>query len=239
MRIVVHGQQAFGKAVLEALLKRGEDVVAVYAAPQKPGQKPDPLMEAALAAGLPVHQPRATRNPRCGSNSPLKPDLQVMAFVTLFVPEDFLISRPTARSSITPRCCPPIAARSAINWPIIKGESETGCRSSGPTTGSIPANVLMQKKTADLRALRSDRCFVASSDADIVRSGEAGRRRASSRMSRKHLMRALRAGNAGISKFSSASARRRYRARCRARKIDSPVSLSPLHDRPIDRARAR
>jgi methionyl-tRNA formyltransferase len=24
MRIVVHGQQAFGKAVLEALLKRGE-----------------------------------------------------------------------------------------------------------------------------------------------------------------------------------------------------------------------
>ena len=27
MRIVVHGQQAFGKAVLEALLKRGENVV--------------------------------------------------------------------------------------------------------------------------------------------------------------------------------------------------------------------
>jgi hypothetical protein len=26
MRIVVHGQQAFGKAVLEALLKRGENV---------------------------------------------------------------------------------------------------------------------------------------------------------------------------------------------------------------------
>ena len=28
MRIVVHGQQAFGKAVLEALLKRGDNVVA-------------------------------------------------------------------------------------------------------------------------------------------------------------------------------------------------------------------
>jgi methionyl-tRNA formyltransferase len=34
MRIVVHGQQAFGKAVLEALIKRGEVVVAVYAAPE-------------------------------------------------------------------------------------------------------------------------------------------------------------------------------------------------------------
>ena len=29
MRIVVHGQQAFGKAVLEALRKRGDDVIAV------------------------------------------------------------------------------------------------------------------------------------------------------------------------------------------------------------------
>ncbi len=43
MRIVVHGQQAFGKAVLEALLGRGEDVIAVYAAPDQPGGKPDPL----------------------------------------------------------------------------------------------------------------------------------------------------------------------------------------------------
>ena len=32
MRIVVNGQQAFGKAVLEALLDRGENVVAVYCA---------------------------------------------------------------------------------------------------------------------------------------------------------------------------------------------------------------
>ena len=41
MRIVVHGQQAFGKAVLEALIKRGENVVAVYVAPEKEGAKAD------------------------------------------------------------------------------------------------------------------------------------------------------------------------------------------------------
>ena len=45
MRIVVHGQQAFGKAVLEALLKRGENVVAAYVAPEKEGAKADPLKE--------------------------------------------------------------------------------------------------------------------------------------------------------------------------------------------------
>ncbi|MCL2430510.1 MAG: methionyl-tRNA formyltransferase, partial [Alphaproteobacteria bacterium] len=91
MRIVVHGQQAFGKAVLEALLKRGEDVVAVYVAPEKAGQKADPLKEAAVAAGLPVYQPASYRKPEVWQEfGALKPDLQVMAFVTLFVPEEFL-----------------------------------------------------------------------------------------------------------------------------------------------------
>ena len=60
MRIVVHGQQAFGKAVLEALIKRGENVVGVYVAPEKEGAKADPLKEAAIAAKLPV--PPTTAN---------------------------------------------------------------------------------------------------------------------------------------------------------------------------------
>ena len=63
MRIVVHGQQAFGKAVLEALTARGETIVGVYVAPEKPGAKPDPLKEAALALSLPVFQPASYRKP--------------------------------------------------------------------------------------------------------------------------------------------------------------------------------
>ncbi|GIR68268.1 MAG: hypothetical protein CM15mP73_0890 [Hyphomicrobiales bacterium] len=35
MRIVVHGQQAFGSAVLERLLSNNEDIVSVCAAPNK------------------------------------------------------------------------------------------------------------------------------------------------------------------------------------------------------------
>ena len=37
MRIVVHGQQAFGKAVLEALIKRGEDVRSPFTSRRKAG----------------------------------------------------------------------------------------------------------------------------------------------------------------------------------------------------------
>src|SRR6202007_1332489 len=148
MRIVVHGQQAFGKAVLEALLKRGENVVAVYVAPEKPGQKADPLKEAALAAKLPVYQPASYRKPEVWEEfRALKPDLQVMAFVTLFVPEDFLNIPTHGSIQYHPSFLRPGRGPSAINWPIIKGETETGLSIFWPDNGLDTGDVLLQKKT--------------------------------------------------------------------------------------------
>ena len=44
MRIIVNGQQAFGKSCLEAILEKGEDeVVSVYCAPDKEGRPADPI----------------------------------------------------------------------------------------------------------------------------------------------------------------------------------------------------
>src|SRR6201984_1359044 len=127
MRIVVHGQQAFGKAVLQALINRGEDVVAVYVAPEKPGAKADPLKEAALAAKLPVYQPESYRKPEVWEAfRALTPDLQVMAFVTLFVPEDILNIPTHGSIQYHPSLLPAYRGPSAINWPILKGEKETG-----------------------------------------------------------------------------------------------------------------
>jgi len=57
MRLVIHGQQAFGKAVLERLIERGDNVVGVFCAPDKEGRPLDPLKECALENGLTVHQP--------------------------------------------------------------------------------------------------------------------------------------------------------------------------------------
>ena len=57
MRIVVHGQQAFGRAVLARLLERGEQVAGVFCAPDRDGRPPDPLKELAAESGLPLHQP--------------------------------------------------------------------------------------------------------------------------------------------------------------------------------------
>ena len=186
MRIVVHGQQAFGKAVLDALIKRGEDVVAVYVAPEKPGAKADPLKEAALAAKLPVHQPASYRKPEVWDEfRALKPDLQVMAFVTLFVPEEFLNIPTKGTIQYHPSLLPAYRGPSAINWPIIKGETETGLSIFWPDNGLDTGDVLLQKKTPigpddSLGSVYFDRLFPMGVEAmleavDLVKAGKAPR----------------------------------------------------------------
>ncbi len=184
MRIVVHGQQAFGKAVLEALLKRGENVVGVYVAPEKEGQKTDPLKEAALAAKLPVFQPASYRKPEVWEQfKSLKPDLQVMAFVTLFVPEEFLNIPTHGSIQYHPSLLPLYRGASAINWPIIKGEKETGLSIFWPDNGLDTGDVLIQKKTPisgtdTLGTVYFDRLFPMGVEAmmeavDLVKAGKA------------------------------------------------------------------
>ena len=186
MRIVVHGQQAFGKAVLEALLKRGENVVGVYVAPEKEGAKADPLKEAAQAAKLPVYQPASYRKPEVWDEfRAIKPDLQVMAFVTLFVPEDFLKIPTKGSIQYHPSLLPKYRGPSAINWPIIQGDTETGLSIFWPDNGLDTGEVLLQKKTQiaptdTLGSVYFDRLFPMGVDAmleavDLVKARKAPR----------------------------------------------------------------
>jgi methionyl-tRNA formyltransferase len=186
MRIVVHGQQAFGKAVLEALLKRGENVIAVYVAPEKEGAKADPLKEAAIAAGLKVLQPDSYKKQEVLAEfKAMKPDLQVMAFVTLFVPEEFLNAPTHGSIQYHPSLLPAYRGASAINWPIIKGEKETGLSIFWPDNGLDTGDVLMQKKTPigpndTLGTIYFDRLFPLGVEAmmesvDLVKAGKAPR----------------------------------------------------------------
>jgi methionyl-tRNA formyltransferase len=146
MRIVVHGQQAFGKAVLEALLERGEDVVAVYAPPE--GGRPDPLAEAAEAAGLPLVRPASFKDPAVLEEfRAFAPDLQVMAFVTLIVPAEVLAAPTRGTIQYHPSLLPVHRGRSAINWPVIKGETETGLTVFWPDGGIDTGDVLLQRRT--------------------------------------------------------------------------------------------
>ena len=143
MRIIVNGQQAFGKSVLEALVDRGEDVVGVFCEPDKEGRPDDPIKAYAVEKGdLPVFQPRSFRKPETHEQiaSLEARSLCVMAFVTMFVPEEALyIPTHGSRSSTTLPCYPGTGAGARSTGPSSGARSAPGSPSSGLTTASTKA----------------------------------------------------------------------------------------------------
>jgi methionyl-tRNA formyltransferase len=184
MRIVVNGQQAFGAAVLEALLDRRHEVVAVYCAPDKEGRPPDPLAEAAREKGIEVRQPDSFATDSAAADlAELAPDLMVMAFVTLFVPEPVLNTPTHGSIQYHPSLLPLHRGPSAINWAIIHGETKTGVAIFWPDEGLDTGPVLLLKEveiTAEdtLGSLYFDKLFPLGVEAmmesvDLVRDGKA------------------------------------------------------------------
>ena len=147
MRIVVHGQQAFGKAVLEKLLERGENVVAVFCAPDKEGKPRDPLAAFAEEKGLPVHQPKSWKTPEALElMRSYEPDLCVMAYVTLFVPQAVLDVPKLGTIQYHPSLLPLHRGPSSINWPIAMGKTRTGLTIFWPDEGLDEGPILLQKE---------------------------------------------------------------------------------------------
>jgi methionyl-tRNA formyltransferase len=146
MRIVVHGQQAFGKAVLERLLEHGEDVVAVCCAPTKEGRPEDPLAELARVNGLPVHQPASWKTPEALQlMQSFEADVCMMAYVLLFVPEAVLNAPKFGTFQFHPSLCPWHRGPSSINWPIAMGKTRTGLTIFWPDDGLDEGPVMLQK----------------------------------------------------------------------------------------------
>jgi methionyl-tRNA formyltransferase len=167
-------------------LERGENVIAVYCAPDpKQGGRLDPLKEAALARHLPVYQPRSFRNkPEVWEEfAQLKADLCVMAYVTLFVPEEMLNLPTHGTIQYHPSLLPRHRGPSSINWPIIWGETKTGLTIFWPDNGLDTGPILLQKEVEildkdTLGSLYFDRLYPLGVTAllesvDLVRAGKA------------------------------------------------------------------
>ncbi len=147
MRIVVHGQQAFGKAVLERLLERQENIVAVCTAPDKEGKPLDPVKELALEKGIPVHQPASWKTPESLElMQSFEADVCIMAYVLLFIPQPVLDAPRLGSFQYHPSLLPMHRGPSSINWPIAMGSTRTGLTIFWPDEGLDEGPVLMQKE---------------------------------------------------------------------------------------------
>ena len=185
MRLIVHGQQAFGQAVLERLLSQNENVVAVYCAPDK-GARPDPLKQAAEQAGITVLQPTTYKTHEVAEQMrALEADLCLMAYVTLIVPSEVLNVPRLGSIQFHPSLLPDHKGPSSINWPIIRGKTKTGLSIFWPDDGLDTGPILLQESVEidpddTLGSLYFNQLFPLGVDAmlkalEMVKSGNAPR----------------------------------------------------------------
>ena len=185
MRIVINGQQAFGKACLESILNEGKDeVVAVYTAPDVDGKPIDPIKKSALDAGLEVRQPSNFESPEILQElRSWNADLMLLAYVTIFVPEQARNIPKNGTICFHPSLLPLHRGPSSINWPIIWGANKTGLTIFWPDDGLDEGEVLLQKEVDilpddTLGTVYFDKIFPLGVSAtleaiDLIRSGKA------------------------------------------------------------------
>ena len=146
MRVIVMGQQAFGKDALAKILDAGTDeVAAVYCEPDREGKPVDPIKEFAAEKGLPVFQPANFDDAEAlATLASHEADLMVMAFVNVFVPEAARDTPKLGSICFHPSLLPLYRGPSAVNWPIIMGETKSGFSWFYPTDGLDEGDSLLQ-----------------------------------------------------------------------------------------------
>jgi methionyl-tRNA formyltransferase len=147
LRIMLMGQAAFGEKALEVLQARGDEIVHVFAPPDTPGGRQDPLKAKALAMGVPLSQPASFKGDAILNQvRALDADLGVMAFVTLIVPEPILFAPRLKTICFHPSLLPRHRGGSAINWTLIQGDDETGISWFWPDRGVDTGPILLQRR---------------------------------------------------------------------------------------------
>ncbi len=146
MRIVIIGQGAFGEKVLQTLTEKGEEIVGVYT-PLDISGKANPLKKLAVQLSIPILQSKGMRSPEIYAEYiKLKPELNIMAYVTNILPESILNYPKLGTIQYHPSLLPKHRGGSAINWAIINGEAKTGITIFWPDKGIDTGPILLQKE---------------------------------------------------------------------------------------------
>jgi methionyl-tRNA formyltransferase len=147
VRIALLGQAAFGERALEALVRRGDEIVHVFAPPEPAVGRPDALAAKARERGLALSQPKSLKTDAAYEHfKSLGADLAILAFVTVIVPERVLYLPRFKSICFHPSLLPRHRGASAINWAIIQGDAETGVTWFWPDKGIDTGPILIQRR---------------------------------------------------------------------------------------------
>src|SRR5208282_1181676 len=133
MRIVFCGTPQFAVPAFKRLLSQPDfRIVAAVTQPDRPrgrGQEVSfsPVKEAALAAGIPVHQPEKIRAPEAQELlQTLAPDAIVIIAYGQIIPARLLPIPKLGWINLHASLLPKYRGAAPINWAIVNGETKTG-----------------------------------------------------------------------------------------------------------------
>ena len=153
-RIIYAGTPEFAVPALEALLRDGREVVAVYTQPDRPAGRgrrlsPSPVKQAALEAGLAVFQP-----PNFKAEADLlqlrghQADLMVVAAYGLLLPAAVLETPRLGCVNIHASLLPRWRGASPIQQAILAGDAESGISLMKMDTGLDTGDVILRRAIA-------------------------------------------------------------------------------------------
>ena len=128
-RVAVFAYHDIGVACLEALLRRGANLVTVVTHEDDPAERVWFASVAALARrhGIPVHTPE---NPNCPDSiarlRAYRPDLIFSFYYRHLLSREVLALPPLGAINLHGSLLPKYRGRAPINWVLIHGEAETG-----------------------------------------------------------------------------------------------------------------
>ena len=184
MKIAIIGQQDFGKAVLEAFVEarrrsRGRLLRSREggrAARTRCGRQPTPWRSRSIVSS------RCEIRKRPGAMKAAGADIGIMAFVLQFAPQEFVNIPRHGTIQYHPSLLPKYRGPSSINWPIIKGETETGLTIFRPDRRARRGRRSILQKTTPigpddtLGSVYFDRLFPMGVQA-LLEAADLGRRR--------------------------------------------------------------
>lgn len=167
LRLVFAGTPAFAVPALAALIDSPHQVAAVYTQPDRRAGRgrrftASPVKEAALAAGLPVHQP-ASLKPAAERQAlaALAPDVMVVVAYGLILPPALLAIPPLGCINIHASLLPRWRGAAPIQRAILAGDRHTGVTimqmEAGLDTGPILAAAQTPIAAGETAAVLHDR----------------------------------------------------------------------------------
>ncbi|MDY0161719.1 methionyl-tRNA formyltransferase [Desulfobotulus sp.] len=151
MRIVFMGTPDFALPPLQALVRAGHEIVAVYTQPDKPqgrGKKiqAPPVKEEALLLGLPVFQPSSMKGDAVYQELfAHQAEVFVVVAYGHILPARLLALPSLGAINIHASLLPKYRGAAPIQWAVAHGEKETGVTTMMMDAGMDTGDILLQK----------------------------------------------------------------------------------------------